>query len=292
MTFGIITDSSSNLTEALIDKYDLKIMSLEFIIEGVIYYSYLKGDITDLKQFYNMMREGKVIRTSLARKEDAEALLREEFDNGRDALYLGFDSALSGTYEVISEHLKSIAQNEYPERTLYCIDSLAAALGMGRLVLEAAQRREAGQSLDEVAHWLEDHVLTYAHWFTVDDLAYLQRGGRLSKGVAITGTLLNIKPIIHIDETGHLVPVGKVRGRKKSLMALVEKFAETASEPKAEQFVAISHGDCLEDAEFVIDQIKERFGVTDTLIHYLDPVIGAHAGPGTVALFFSTDMKR
>ena len=292
MTFGIITDSSSNLPEYLIDKYDLQVMALEFIVDGEIYYSYLKDSVTDGKQFYDMMRDGKIIRTSLARIEDAEKLLRTQFDKGLDVLYLGFDSALSSNYEIISNHIETIAATEYPERVLYCIDTKAAALGMGRLVLEAARRREAGQSLEDVAQWISENILSFAHWFTVDDLHFLQRGGRLSKGVAIAGTLLNIKPVLHVDDMGRLVPAIKVRGRKKSLVALVEKFAETASEPKSEQFVAISHGDCLEDAEYVADQLKERFGVSDVLIHYLDPVIGAHAGPGTVALFFSTDVQR
>ncbi|MDR2714732.1 MAG: DegV family protein [Coriobacteriales bacterium] len=292
MTFGILTDSSSNLPEEIIDQYDLQIMSLEFNVEGAIYRSYLKGDFTDLKQFYDMMREGKVILTSLARIEDAEKLLREQFDAGRDVLYLGFDSALSGTYDMISTHIKGIAAAEYPERTLFCVDTKAAALGMGRLVLEAAQRRDKGESLEAVAQWAQEHLLTFAHWFTVDDLNFLQRGGRLSKGVAVAGTMLNIKPVLHIDAEGKLVPVDKVRGRKKSLMALVDKFGETAAEPKAEQFVAISHGDCLEEAQFVADSLKEKYGVSDILIHYLDPVIAAHSGPGTVALFFTTDGER
>ena len=292
MSFGIITDSSANLPERLIDKYDLQVMALEFIVDGAVHVSYLKDSIIDCKQFYDMMRAGKVINTSLARIEDADRLLRAQFDEGRDVLYLGFDSALSATYEVISNHLKTVAADEYPARRLYCIDTKAAALGMGRLVLEAASQREAGRPLELVAQWIEENVLSFAHWFTVDDLNFLQRGGRLSKGVAFAGTLLNIKPVLHVDDVGRLVPTIKVRGRKKSLLALVEKFAESASEPKAEQFVAISHGDCLEDANFVADQLKERFGVTDILVHYLDPVIGAHAGPGTVALFFSTDMQR
>ncbi|MCL2757406.1 MAG: DegV family protein [Coriobacteriia bacterium] len=291
MTFGIITDSSSNLPESMVDQYDLAVMPLEFIIDDVIYHSYLKGNVTDLKQFYDMMRDGKIIRTSLARKEDAEKLLRAQFDEGLDSLYIGFDSALSATYDMISTHIKAVAE-EYPDRKLICIDSKAAALGMGRLVLAAAQRREEGLSLEDTAAWVEENLLTFSHWFTVADLHFLQRGGRLSKGVAIAGTILNLKPVLHVDNEGRLVPADKVRGRKKSLIALANKFAETAAEPKAEQFVAISHGDCLEDAEFVANQIKESFGVSDVLIHYLDPVIGAHAGPGTVALFFTTDKDR
>jgi DegV family protein with EDD domain len=291
MSFAIITDSSSNLPESLIDKYDLQVMALEFIVDGATYRSYLKGSVTDLQQFYHMMREGKAVSTSLARIEEAEALLRTQFEAGNDALYLGFDSALSGTYEMISTHLQSIAL-AYPERRLICIDTKAAALGMGLLVLKAVELREEGKTLDEVAAWTDAHVCGFAHWFTVADLKYLQRGGRLSKGVAIAGTLLNLKPILHVDDEGRLVPVQNVRGRRKSQLALLEKFEQTAAEPKAAQTVAISHGDCLEDAEFIASQLTERFGVKDVLINNLDPVIGAHAGPGTLALFFFTDTAR
>ncbi|MDR2492761.1 MAG: DegV family protein [Coriobacteriales bacterium] len=292
MTFGIITDSASNLPEPIIDHYDLQIMALEFNIEGELYRSYLKGSSIDLKQFYDMMRDGKLIRTSLPSKQEAEDLLRGQFDKGLDVLYLGFDSALSGTYEVISAHLRQVAERDYPERRLFCVDTLAAALGQGLFVLEAAKRREAGETLDEVAQWAAGHCLNFAHWFTVDNLNYLQRGGRLSKGVAIAGTLLNIKPVLHVDDVGRLVPVEKVRGRKKSLQSLIEHFVQGASEPKGQQVVAISHGDCIEEAQFVAAQLKERYGIADPVINYLDPVIGAHAGPGTVALFFKTDRQR
>ncbi|GHT78160.1 hypothetical protein FACS1894104_0950 [Actinomycetota bacterium] len=292
MQFSIITDSSSNLPEALIDKHQLNVLPLEFQIDGKVYHSYLKGSVTDLKQFYNMMREGKVITTSLPSLEDVDKMARELFEAGQDVLYLGFDSALSGTYENVTLYLQNLRDKEYPERKLEYVDSLAAALGQGRFVLAVAERREADLSLEDTANWAREHALEFAHWFTVEDLKYLQRGGRLSKGAAIAGTVLNIKPVLHVDDIGRLVPVEKVRGRKKSLLALVEQFATTASEPKAEQVVAISHGDCLEDAEFVADQVRERFGVSNFIINDLDPVIGAHSGPGTVALFFTTDVAR
>jgi DegV family protein with EDD domain len=205
---------------------------------------------------------------------------------------LGFDSTLSGTFENTSKYLYKVRDEEYPERKLECVDSLAAALGQGRFVLEVARRRETGDSLEDTANWAREHRLEFAHWFTVDDLTYLQRGGRLSKGAAFAGSVLNIKPVLHVDDEGALVPVHKVRGRKKSLLTLVDKFAEGASEPKADQMIAISHGDCIEDAEFVADQIRERFGVSKVIINDLDPVIGAHAGPGTVALFFTAAGPR
>jgi DegV family protein with EDD domain len=292
MSFAILTDTACNLPESLIDEHDLAVMALEFNVEGTSYRSYLKGEVTNFKPFYEMMRAGKVIRTSLARISEAEELLRALFDAEKDVLYLGFDSALSGTYELISAHLKGIAANEYPQRKLVCVDTLAAALGQGLFVLEAVRLRSEGKSLEEVGDWALRRRLNFAHWFTVDDLNFLQRGGRLSKGVAIAGTLLNIKPILHVDDQGRLVPVDKVRGRKKSLLALVERFASSASEPKGSQRVCISHGDCIEDALFVADALKERFGIEDPVINFLDVVIAAHSGPGTVALFFTTESQR
>ncbi|MDR3136643.1 MAG: DegV family protein [Coriobacteriales bacterium] len=292
MSFSILTDSSCNLPESLIDEHHLGVAPLEFSVEGKIYYSYLKGSITNLKQFYDMMRSGKVITTSLASLKEVDALSRERFTAGQDILYLGFDSALSGTYENTTVYLNKVRDEDFPQRQLRCVDTLAAALGEGLFVLEAVKQRDAGKSLDEVADWALAQRLNFAHWFTVDDLHYLQRGGRLSKGAALAGSVLNIKPVLHVDDEGYLVPVEKVRGRKKSLLALADKFVTTARDPKDNQLVCISHADCLDDAHFIRDQISERCGVSDFLINYLDPVIGAHAGPGTVALFFITNQQR
>lgn len=286
MSFEIVTDSSSNLPEEVIDHYRLNVLALEFNIEGEIYRSYLKGRITDIKQFYTMMREGKTVTTSLVSLEDTDAMLRQLFDQGKDVLYLGFSSGLSGTYESSSTYMEKLQREEYPERKLRHVDSLAASLGQGLMVRYAAELREAGKGLDEVTDWLEENKLKFAHWFTVDDLFFLERGGRVSKASAVAGTMLKIKPVLHVDDEGHLIPMEKVRGRKKALNALVDHMAESADQPIDEQTVYISHGDCIEDAEYVAQQIRERFGVTDILINYVDPVIGAHSGPGTIALFF------
>ncbi|MDR1014829.1 MAG: DegV family protein [Coriobacteriales bacterium] len=292
MAYDIITDSSANLPDSYIERYGLSILSLEFIVDGVSYRGYSEGEITDNRQFYGMMREGKVVKTSLVSLREAEAVLRGCFEKGNDALFLGFDSALSGTYEAVSTHMQAIQAAEYPERRLRCVDTLAAALGQGLLVVEAAKKKAEGMGLDELADWAQGDRLHFSHWFTVEDLKYLQRGGRVSKGAAVAGTLLNIKPVLHVDEEGHLVPVQKVRGRKKSLQALFEHYADTAREPRAELPIYISHGDCLEDAQYLAELISSAYGVTDVVINDLDPVIGAHAGPGTVALFFLTDKAR
>jgi DegV family protein with EDD domain len=292
MPYSIITDSSANLPDSYIERYGLAVLSLEFIVDGVSYRGYTEGEITDNKQFYTMMREGKVVKTSLVNLQEADEIVRACFEKGDDVLFLGFDSALSGTYEAVSNYLRNLRAEEYPERKIRTVDTLAAALGQGLLVVEAAERKLAGSTLDELADWAEQNRLHFAHWFTVEDLNYLQRGGRLSKGAAVAGTLLNIKPVLHVDDEGRLVPVIKVRGRKKSIQALYEQYASTAREPRNEFPIYISHGDCLEDAEQLADLIKDEFGVTDIVINDLDPVIGAHAGPGTLALFFLTDDPR
>ena len=285
MSFAIVTDSSSNLPEDIIDQHDLTVLPLTFMVDGEEYRSYLKGEKTDLSQFYTMMREGKVITTSLPNlkesRESIEALLRE----GRDVLYLGFSSGLSGTYQAIELLLTELA-GLYPDRTVASVDTLAASLGEGLLVYYAAKMREEGASIEKVRDWVEENKLHLAHWFTVDDLMFLFRGGRVAKTSAWAGTLLNIKPVMHVDDEGHLIPLEKVRGRKKSLKALVDHMEQTAMSPVADQTVFITHGDCLEDAEYVADLVRERFGVSDVLINWVDPVIGAHSGPGTMALFF------
>ena len=290
MDFAIVTDSSSNLPEDMIDDFGLHVLPLTFMVDGQQCQSYLKGQHTDLKQFYTMMRKGKVITTSLPNLAESEALLRGLLDEGRDVLYIGFSSGLSGTFEATDLLLRGLA-DEYPDRTVLAVDTLAASLGQGLLVWYAATKARAGASITEVRDWLEQNKLHLAHWFTVDDLMFLFRGGRVSKTSAWAGTLLNIKPVMHVDDEGHLIPLEKVRGRRKALRALVDHMEASAQQPVAEQTVFITHGDCLEEAEFVADLVRERFGVRDIVINYVDPVIGAHSGPGTMALFFLADAR-
>ena len=290
MNFEIVTDSSCNLVEDMIDDFGLHILPLTFMVDGEQYQSYLKGQHTDLAQFYTMMREGKVITTSLPNLADSEALMRGLLEQGRDVLYLGFSSGLSGTYEATELLIRDLAK-EFPDRTMYAVDTLAASGGEGLLIWHAVQRARAGASIEEVRDWVEENKLHLAHWFTVDDLMFLVRGGRVSKTAAWAGTMLNIKPVMHVDDEGRLVPLEKVRGRKKSLNALVDHMEKAALPPIDEQMVFITHGDCIEEAEYVAEQVKERFGVKEVVINYVDPVIGAHSGPGTMALFFLADKR-
>ena len=293
MSFELVTDSCCNLAEETIDRYGLHVLPLTFMADGedTVYQSYLKGEKTDLSRFYKMMRDGKVFRTSLPNLSNTEALFRSLLDAGRDILYLGFSSGLSGTYEA-TELLAKQLRGEYPDRKIYTVDTLAASGGQGLLVWHACQHAEAGEGIDAVRDWVEGNKLRLAHWFTVDDLMFLWRGGRVSKTSAWAGTLLNIKPVLHVDDEGHLIPMEKVRGRKKSLTALLNHMEKTGTQPLADQMVFITHGDCLEEAQWLEQQIRERFGVRDIVVNCIDPVIGAHSGPGTMALFFLASSRN
>lgn len=284
MSFEIVTDSSANLPEYMIDENELHILSLVFRVKGEEYSSYVKGEVTDLAQFYKMMREKENITTSLINVEYCTEYLTKLLEEGKDVLYIGFSSGLSGSYQAVDMVINQL-QEEYPDRKIYAVDSLAAALGEGLLVYHACQKRKEGKSIEEVYQWLLENRLHLCHWFTVDDLFFLQRGGRVSKTTAVVGSVLSIKPVMHMDDEGHLILVGKARGRRKSLDALVDHMAELAINPE-EQYVFISHGDCEEDAQYVAKKVKEELHVKDVLVHMLEPVIGAHSGPGTVALFF------
>lgn len=284
MSFEIVTDSSCNLPEDIIDRYGLHILSLRFLVGGKEYYSYTKGEITDLAQFYTMMRNKEEITTSQISSDICTRLFESLLQDGKDVLYIGFSSALSGTYQVGYLALEEL-KKKYPERKIYAVDTLGASLGEGLLVYHAANLREDGKSIEEVNDWLLENRLHLCHWFTVDDLFFLQRGGRVSGTVAIFGTLLNVKPVMHMDNEGRLIFVTKVRGRKRSLDALVERLNQTAINP-SEQSIFITHGDCLEDAQYVAKKIEEKYHPKEIIINWVDPVIGAHSGPGTVALFF------
>ncbi len=284
MAYRIVTDSASNLSEEMIDEFGLEILPMTFMVDGIERRSYLKGEKTDLKQFYTMMREGKVITTSLPNLQETEATMRAILDVGEDILYLGFSSALSSAFGSIELLMQRLA-DEYPERKLRAVETFAASGGQGMLVYLACKKAAEGASLDETGDFVVETRDHLCHWFTVDDLMFLFRGGRVSRTSAWAGTMLNIKPVLHVDAEGALIPMEKVRGRKKSIKALVDHMEKTAIDP-ASQTVFITHGDCIEDVEVLKREISERMGVTDFVVNYIDPVVGAHSGPGTLALFF------
>lgn len=290
MSFNIVTDSCCNLTAEDVVTFDLTILPLTYYVDGVSYVNDPLNPAVNLAAFYGDMREGKVVSTSLPKLGDSQEKLTKLLDAGNDILYLGFSSALSGTFEATRTLMESL-KADYPERTLVAIDTLAAAGGQGIIVWAAAKMRQEGKSLEEVAEWVNNNLLRISHWFTVDDLTYLFRGGRLSKTSAWAGTLLNIKPVLHVDQEGRLVPIEKVRGRKKSLMACVNMMEKLGYNADSELPIIINHGDCLEDAEFVREEIEKRYGEHHFIISELDPVIGAHTGPGIIALFFEANER-
>lgn len=289
MAYQIVTDSCCNLTEEMIDELHLEVLPLTFMANGQQMRSYLKGEKTDLKQFYTMMREGTVFTTSLPALNETEATMRAILDKGTDIIYLGFSTALSGTYEATALLMKQLGE-EYPDRTLIPVETLAASGGEGMLVYLAAKKAAEGASIEDVAKFVRDTRDHLCHWFTVDDLMFLFRGGRVSRTSAWAGTLLNIKPVLHVDDEGRLIPMEKVRGRRKSIKALVDHMEQTAINPQS-QTIFITHGDCIEDVETLKAEITKRFGITDFVVNYVDPVIGAHSGPGTLALFFVGEHK-
>ena len=217
-----------------------------------------------------------------------ESILKE---NDVDILHIAFSSGLSGSFNSCRIAVADVCE-KYPDRRIVVVDSLAATLGQGLLVYKAVQLKEAGKNLDEIAVWLEENKYHLVHNFTVDDLFHLHRGGRLSKTAAIVGTMINLKPVLHVDDEGHLVMLSKVRGRKKSLIGLVDCMEKQLGDWKDKNdIIFISHGDCPEDAQFVADLIKERFGYENFMIDYIGATIGAHSGPGTVALFYMGDHR-
>ncbi len=284
MGYEIVTDSSADLTDELIEEYGIHIVSLSFRVGGEEFPCYVQGQKTDYKQFYDRMRKGEMVDTSLIDMSTCRDIFEGILKRGNDVLYIGFSSALSGSYNAAAMVAESL-RDAFPERRVITIDSLSASMGEGLLVYYAAEQRRNGKSIDEVSDWLIENRLHVCHWFTVDDLFHLKRGGRISAATALVGTMLGVKPVLHVDNEGKLVAVGKVRGRRKSLEALVDEMEKTCTNP-TERAVFISHGDCVEDAQHVERLVRERLKVKHVQINYVDPVIGAHSGPGTVALFF------
>lgn len=282
--YVILTDSSCDLPAELADELEISVLPLSVLLAGKTYFNYLDGREIALDYYYAQLRAGAAASTSAvnvaAFTEEMEKILR----TGRDVLYLGFSSGLSATYSAGAVAAEALAA-EYPDRKIYTVDTLCASLGEGMMVYLAAQQKRAGKTIEEVRDYVEQNKLRLCHWFTVDDLNHLKRGGRISSTTALLGTALHIKPVLHVDNEGRLVNMEKARGRKAAIRRLAEVFSERAVDPQ-EQTIFISHGDCEEEARELGNMIREQAGVRDVVIHYIGPVIGAHAGPGTIALFF------
>ena len=282
--FVLMTDSSADLSQEMVQELGVTVLPLSFTIQGKVYRNYPDNREMDLPLFYDMLRAGELATTSAVNVAEYTQAVEPILQEKKDVLILAFSSGLSSTYQasvLAAEELRE----KYPDRKIYTVDTLCASLGQGLLVYLAVQEQRKGRSIEEVRDWAESTKLHLCHQFTEDDLHFLKRGGRISATTAVVGSMLQIKPVLHVDNEGRLINIGKARGRQASLKALVDKMEKTVTE-EGKKTVFISHGDCRKDAVAVADMVRERFGTQDIRINYVGPVIGAHSGPGTLALFY------
>ncbi len=280
--FIILTDSSCDLPVSVAEELGVEVLSLEVTVEGEE--PRLNADV-DVKEFYAKLRdEKKTAKTAAVNMDSFCELFDKHLSQGKDVLYLGFSSGLSATYANGRNAAEELAE-KYPDRKVYAVDTLCACLGQGLIVTLAARKAAAGATIEEVRDYVEENKLKLCHWFTVNDLFFLKRGGRVSASTAVLGSVLAIKPVLHVDDEGHLINMSKARGRDASIKALFERMKETAIDP-ASNTVYIGHGDCYDEAKKLADMITAEFGNKDILVSEIGAVIGAHSGPGTIALFF------
>lgn len=285
MSFEIITDSSASLSYRYITENNVKMLSYKYRSGDDEYDTFCYSDDDGwVREFYDMLRRKQSATTSCVNADQFEQMFTDIFKRGRDFVCMTLSSALSATYEIAADVCAKLGPL-YPERKGYVFDTKCAAQGQGLAVDFAVRYRDEGKSVDETYKWLVKINPNICHWFVVDDLFFLKRGGRVSTATAVAGTALGIKPVLHVDDEGRLIKMGTARGRKSSLDALVDKFGETAVNPQ-KQKVFIGHGDCAEDMKYVQRQLRDKFGVKDFETGFINPVIGVHSGPGTVALFF------
>lgn len=282
--YVILTDSTTDISQVIADELDVKVWPMQFEMDGLTYRNFPDEHEMKSDAFYDMMRSGKMPKTSQINVNDFCEYFSEYLKQGLDVLYICFSSGLSGTYNnslIAIEELKT----RFPDRKVISVDSLSASMGEGLLVYFAARHKKEGMGMEELAKWIEDNRLHLVHWFTVGDLHHLKRGGRVSAATAIVGSALNIKPVLHVDDEGHLINVSKVRGRKASINAMVDKMVETYT--RQYDTVMICQGGCRDDAEYLKAEVEKRVsGVGKIIMGNIGPVIGAHAGPGVLALFF------
>lgn len=283
MSFVITTDTSCDMPRKFYEENRIGVMTLSCLLEGETYtYDHQLPE----KKFYEMVRNGSMPVTSQVNPENAREILEPYVQEGKDILHVGFSSGLSGSYNSARIAANQLME-EYPGTKIIVIDTLCASMGQGLILYKAVQMRDKGKTIEETAEWMEENKLHVCHNFTVDSLNHLYRGGRVSKATAVLGTMVGVKPVLHVDDEGKLVSLTNVRGRKKSLKALVDLMEkQVADYGETNEIVFISHGDCAEDAQYVADMIRERLGIKNFMINYIGPVIGTHAGPGTIALFF------
>ena len=283
-SFEIVTDSSCDLPAELVQELDIQVVPLGFLLEGKPYRNYPDNREMSPEAFYQKLKDGAAATTNAVNLAQAAEAIEPFVKAGRDVLVLAFSSGLSATCQAFCMAAEELSE-QYPDRKILVVDTLCASLGQGMFVYQAAQLRAQGKGLEEVRDWAEANKLRQCHWFTVNDLFFLKRGGRVSGATALLGTMLQIKPVMHMDDEGHLINMSKARGRKAALLALADKVGELG-EDLPSQTMFISHSACLEDAQFVAGEVKRRYGVEKIIINSIGPVIGAHTGPGCVAMFF------
>lgn len=282
--YVIMTDSCCDLTDQMARELELEVLPLTMHMDGQDYPNDLAGTAISNQEFYKRIRAGKLATTSAVNVGQFQDAMRRVLESGRDIVCVCFSSALSTTYQsavIAAEDLRA----EFPEAEIHVVDSLSASLGQGLLLYLAVEQKQKGLTAAELAKWVEDNRLTVCHWFTVDDLNFLKRGGRVSATTALLGTMLSIKPIMHTSDEGKLVPVSKARGRKAAIAALLDKIEDLSIHPE-KQTMFICHADCEEDAKAVAQTIQDRFGTPTVHINYIGPVIGSHTGPNTMGIFF------
>ena len=280
--YVLMTDSCCDLPADLAEQMGLVVLPLAVIQDGREYKNYLDHHDLDPKVFYERLRSGSLGSTSAANVEAFRQAMEPILQAGKDVLSINFSSALSTTVQSAAMAAKELGE-QYPDSRIIVIDSLCASLGQGMLVYLAGQEKAKGKTIDQVADFVRETIPHLCHWFTVDDLNHLKRGGRVSAAAALFGTMLQMKPVLHVDDEGRLIPVSKVRGRTASIKALLDKMEELVMDPGV---VFISHGDCGDEAEELAKAIAERFHPEKFVINFVGPVIGNHSGPGTMALFF------
>ncbi|MFT9077364.1 DegV family protein [Ethanoligenens sp.] len=284
MDFVLLTDSTCDLSPQMAEELAVSVIPLIYSIDGKEYYHYVDNRELNIHMYYDQLRAGAYPQTAQISPLEFREAFEPHLRAGKDVLYIAFSSGISGTYNTAAMVAKEL-QTEYPDRRMIVYDSLCASGGEGLLVYHAAKLAQTGQPLDTVLAWLDENRTKLVHWFTVDDLNHLHRGGRITGAAALVGGMLGIKPVLHVDDEGRLIPMEKVRGRRKALDRLVDHMIETAVDP-VNQTVFINHADCMDDARYVEKQVRARVGATDIHLYYIGPLIGAHSGPGTLALFF------
>lgn len=282
--YVIVTDSSCDLNQEMVQEIGIEVLPLSFRIKDQELKNYPDNRDMVPKDFYQLQREGEMATTSAVNLHQYEEFLTPILESGRDVLILSFSSGLSATYQTSRLAAEELAE-QFPQRKIYAVDTLCASMGQGLLIWYAAQKKAAGMEIEALRDWVEAHKLNMCHWFTVDDLNFLKRGGRVSSATALVGTMLQIKPVLHMDDDGHLINVSKARGRKASLDAMLEQVGKLGVELD-KQTMFISHSDCEDDVRYVAEQLKSRFHVPEVRWNYIGPVIGAHTGPGCLAVFF------